>query len=187
MGSRRAGDLLLVEDVRLVRQTCDWASVAFDDAAVADFFDEQVDAGRQPEEFGRIWVHTHPGDSAGPSLTDEETFARVFGGCDWAVMLILARAARRYARLRVRRRARRERRDPRRGRLRRGVLGDATGRLAGGVRRLRRGRATPVAAARRMLAAIARLAGTTTGWLDDAWWCDRLTAFAEERAMTTDW
>src|SRR3954466_16086599 len=41
---------LLVQDIRLVRQECDWASVAFDDAAVADFFDEQVDRGLQPEE-----------------------------------------------------------------------------------------------------------------------------------------
>jgi hypothetical protein len=92
-------DLLLVSDVQLVRQTCDWASVAFDDAAVADFFDGQIDAGRTPAEFGRIWVHTHPGDSARPSLTDEVTFARVFGRCDWAVMLIVARGGQSYARL----------------------------------------------------------------------------------------
>ena len=93
------GDLLLVEDVRLVRQSCDWASVMFDDGAVADFFDGQVDAGRRPAEFGRIWVHTHPGDSARPSVTDEMTFARVFGACDWAVMLIVARGGSTYARL----------------------------------------------------------------------------------------
>src|SRR5687767_7606629 len=58
---------LLVHDVRLVAQKCDWASVALDDAAVADFFDQQVDLGRTPEEFARIWVHTHPGDSPQPS------------------------------------------------------------------------------------------------------------------------
>jgi proteasome lid subunit RPN8/RPN11 len=90
---------LLVEDVRLVRQECDWASVAFDDDAVADFFDQQVDLGRRPEEFARIWVHTHPGDSPRPSLTDEETFHRVFGACDWAVMFILAQDGKSYARL----------------------------------------------------------------------------------------
>jgi len=48
-------------------------TVEFDDAAVADFFDEQVDQGRRPEEFSRIWLHTHPGASAQPSHTDEET------------------------------------------------------------------------------------------------------------------
>jgi proteasome lid subunit RPN8/RPN11 len=90
---------LLVQDVRLVRQQCDWASVSFDDEAVADFFDEQVDLGRRPEEFARVWVHTHPGDSPLPSLTDEETFGRVFGACDWAVMFILAQRGQSYARL----------------------------------------------------------------------------------------
>jgi hypothetical protein len=93
------GDLLLVEDIHLIRQTCDWASVAFDDTAVAAFFDEQVDAGRNPTQFARIWVHTHPGNCPRPSLTDEETFERVFGGCDWAVMFILARGGQSYARL----------------------------------------------------------------------------------------
>ena len=61
------------------------ASIAFDDLAVADFFETQVDAGRKPEQFGRIWLHTHPGNSAQPSGTDEETFYRVFGHCQWAV------------------------------------------------------------------------------------------------------
>ena len=98
-GISSQSDPLLVRDVRLVAQKCDWANVVLDDAAVADFFDEQVDLGRSPEEFGRIWVHTHPGDSPRPSQTDEETFARVFGGCDWAVMFILAQGGQNYARL----------------------------------------------------------------------------------------
>lgn len=93
-------DLLLVEDVQLVPQVCSWAHVAFCDDAVADFFDQQVDAGRKPEQFARIWVHTHPGDCPRPSLVDEETFARVFGRSDWTVMFILARGGRSYARLR---------------------------------------------------------------------------------------
>lgn len=94
-------DLLFVEDVRLVRQTCSWTHVAFDDDAVADFFDAQVDGGRRPEEFARIWIHTHPGHSAEPSSTDEATFERVFGGSTWAVMFILARDGQTYARLRL--------------------------------------------------------------------------------------
>jgi hypothetical protein len=99
-GVSAAGDLLLIEDIVLVRQSCDWASVRFEDGAVADFFDRQVDAGRRPEEFGRVWVHTHPGQSPLPSVTDEETFERVFGACDWAVMYIVARGGASYARLR---------------------------------------------------------------------------------------
>lgn len=92
-------DLLLIEDIGLVRQQCSPVTVEFHDEAVADFFDEQVDAGLKPEQFGRIWVHTHPGDSAEPSLTDEETFERCFGKVNWAVMLILARGGEAYARL----------------------------------------------------------------------------------------
>ncbi|MCA9069516.1 MAG: hypothetical protein KDA84_11360 [Planctomycetaceae bacterium] len=92
-------ELLLVEDVRIVKQTCSWAHVAFDDESVADFFDEQVDAGRTPEQFARIWVHSHPGDCPLPSLTDENTFERVFGGAGWAIMLIVAQSGDTYARL----------------------------------------------------------------------------------------
>src|SRR6476620_165291 len=93
-------DLLLVEDVQLVAQTCTWVHVEFDDESVADFFDDQVDRGRRPETFGRLWLHTHPGNSPEPSGTDEATFSRVFGRSDWAVMFILARGGQTYARLR---------------------------------------------------------------------------------------
>ena len=76
------------------------ASVSFDDEAVADFFENQVDLGRKPEQFARIWLHTHPGDCPNPSGTDEQTFGRVFGKCGWAVMFILAEEGETYARLR---------------------------------------------------------------------------------------
>jgi hypothetical protein len=99
-GISATDDLLYVEDVQLVRQVCTAASVAFDDQAVADFFDQQVDMGRRPETFGRVWLHTHPGNFAEPSMTDDETFCRVFGRTDWAVMFILARQGHSYARLR---------------------------------------------------------------------------------------
>ena len=98
-GISAVDDLLNVEDIQLVRQTCDMASVAFDDQSVADFFDRQVDVGLQPYQVGRIWTHTHPGSSPQPSQTDEETFARVFGLTDWAVMFILAHGGQTYARL----------------------------------------------------------------------------------------
>src|SRR4051812_2826323 len=35
-------DLLLVEDVQLVAQICNWVHVGFDDNSVANFFDDQV-------------------------------------------------------------------------------------------------------------------------------------------------
>jgi len=92
-------DLLLVNDFRLVRQRTTSISVVFEDDAVADFYDEQVDAGRAPKQFGRIWIHTHPGDCPRPSHTDEETFADAFGSSDWSVMFILAQGGASYARL----------------------------------------------------------------------------------------
>jgi len=92
-------DLLLVTDFVSVSQTVSVASVEFDDEGVADFFDDQIDLGRRPEQFCRIWAHTHPGDCPQPSGTDEECFDRAFGRCDWAVMFIVARSGKTFARL----------------------------------------------------------------------------------------
>ena len=99
-GISAADDLLLMEDFVTIKQDVTVASVSFDDEAVADFFDTQVDAGRKPEQFARVWLHSHPGDSPKPSSIDEETFRRVFGRCQWAVMFIVARGGKSYARLR---------------------------------------------------------------------------------------
>ena len=93
-------DLLRVVDFVTVKQEVSMASVVFDDESVADFFEAQVDAGRKPEQFARIWLHSHPGNSPEPSHTDQETFHRVFGKCEWAVMFIVARNGKTSARLR---------------------------------------------------------------------------------------
>lgn len=99
-GITKTDDLLYVEDFVTVEQAATGASISFDDEAVADLFDSQVDARRKPEQFARIWLHSHPGNSAQPSGTDEETFQRVFGNCQWAVMFVLALGGKSYARLR---------------------------------------------------------------------------------------
>jgi len=93
-------ELLLVEDIRLISQTCSYTTVSFADDAVANYFDEQVDQGLRPEQFARVWIHTHPGASSEPSQTDEKTFSRVFGQSNWAVMFILACGGSTYTRLR---------------------------------------------------------------------------------------
>jgi len=98
-GISAANDLLYIEEFHTVRQQVSAVSVRFDDAAVADFFDKCVDRGLPLTRFGRLWLHTHPGSSALPSMTDEETFGRVFGKCDWSVMFILGRTGNAYARL----------------------------------------------------------------------------------------
>jgi len=99
-GITQADDLLFVTDFALVKQKVSCVSVSFEDESVADFFEDQVAAGRKPEQFARIWLHTHPGSSPEPSMTDEATFVRVFGSCDWSVMCVLAQDGSSYARLR---------------------------------------------------------------------------------------
>jgi proteasome lid subunit RPN8/RPN11 len=98
-GIAPSDDPLLIEDVQLVEQQCSMVTVEFEDESVADFFDAKIDAGLRPEQFGRVWIHTHPGDSAQPSQTDEATFARVFGRSHWSVMFIVAEGGETYARL----------------------------------------------------------------------------------------
>jgi len=92
-------DLLFVKEFATVKQEVTGVSVKFDDGAVADFFDSQVDLSRRPEQFARVWLHTHPADSPSPSAIDEETFQRVFNNCQWAVMFVLAQNSKTYARL----------------------------------------------------------------------------------------
>lgn len=99
-GITEPDDLLLVTDLAMVAQKATSVSVAFDDEAVADYFEQRLDAGLKVEQFFRVWLHTHPGCSAEPSGVDEETFIRVFGDCHWAVMGILAKGGQRYARMR---------------------------------------------------------------------------------------
>jgi len=98
-GTTGSDDLLYVSNFMTVKQKVSAVSVSFDDEAVANFFDDQVDLGNKPEQFARIWIHCHPGDSPEPSVIDEETFERVFGGCQWAVMFVVGRRNQTYARL----------------------------------------------------------------------------------------
>jgi hypothetical protein len=99
-GICRGENLLHVDDIVLVKQVCSAVTVELEDDAVADFVDQQIDAGLSPQQFMRIWVHTHPSASPRPSQTDEATFKRVFGRSDWSLMFILAQEGDCYARLR---------------------------------------------------------------------------------------
>jgi hypothetical protein len=92
-------DVFYIEDFATVQQQASAFNVRFFDDAVADFFDRCVDDGLVPQQFGRIWCHTHPGASVTPTGTDEVTFDSCFGQCDWSVMFILGRTGRTYARL----------------------------------------------------------------------------------------
>ncbi len=98
-GITEADNLLFVKEFVAVKQEVTPVSVKFDDVSVANFFEDQVDLGRKPEQFARIWLHSHPGDSPEPSIIDEETFERVFGGCEWAVLFVVAQDNKTYAKL----------------------------------------------------------------------------------------
>jgi hypothetical protein len=99
-GIAAESDLLYVEQLAVPKQRTSEVSVEFEDTAVADHFDGCFDRGITPARCGRIWIHSHPGSSPLPSSTDEQTFQRAFGNCDWAVMAIIARGGASYARLR---------------------------------------------------------------------------------------
>jgi len=90
---------LYLEDILVVGQQATVSTVSFDDASVADLFDQMADQLIPPQRFSRIWLHTHPGSSASPSLVDEVTFQRVFSRCDWSIMAILSRTSATYARI----------------------------------------------------------------------------------------
>ena len=88
-GLAPSGDPLYVEDVFLVRQVCSSVTTDMDDDGVAMYYDRMVKRGLQPYQFGRIWIHTHPGFSSSPSGTDEDTFERLFKGSSWGIMMIM--------------------------------------------------------------------------------------------------
>ena len=87
----RKEDLGLVVDVKMPYQKGSTAYTEFDEPKLTDFFEDMVDAGYHPEEFGRIWCHTHPGISASPSGKDEDTFKSEFSAPNWAIMFILGK------------------------------------------------------------------------------------------------
>ena len=88
-GISSVADPLYVTDFMTVPQTVTGVTTEMDDVGVADFFEDMHEKGLQPCEYGRIWIHTHPGMGVVPSSVDEKCFGGVFGGCDWAVMMIL--------------------------------------------------------------------------------------------------
>jgi len=103
LGVPSEDDSLSIIAVELLRQRSSGVSAVFDDRAVAEFFARQfleIREGMSPERISRVWVHTHPYDSALPSMADEEAFQRVLGTADWAVLFVLAREGPSYASLR---------------------------------------------------------------------------------------
>lgn len=55
-GVTEPDDLLFVKEFVTVKQEVTGITVKFDDTAVADFFDSQVDLGKKPEQFAKNLV-----------------------------------------------------------------------------------------------------------------------------------
>ena len=100
-GVSRLTDLLYVEDVKIIKQVASVATFDFDEAYLNHYLVDMVQAGHQPCEVFRIWIHTHPG-GASPSGVDIETFDRTTKNADWGVMCIVGKDDAKYARLRLR-------------------------------------------------------------------------------------
>ena len=75
-GITDAGDLLHVRDIALVPQHCNEVFVAFDDTAVAEFFDDQVDSPNSSAGSGFTPTPASPLNRA-PSMSRRSTVCSV--------------------------------------------------------------------------------------------------------------
>lgn len=89
-------DTLLVRDLWVPKQSVSVATVDIDDEGFAEAV-ERMGRNAPPHTFTRIWLHTHPGDSAMPSSTDRKTQTTTFSTMDWHVMGILAQGGQTHA------------------------------------------------------------------------------------------
>jgi hypothetical protein len=99
MALTAVNDPFYIEDFIVLPQECTAAFCELKE--IAAHLDRMADRNIEPARCCRIWIHTHPGDSATPSGTDEKTFAEEFGTCDYAVMFILAKGGATSCRCRI--------------------------------------------------------------------------------------
>jgi DNA mismatch repair ATPase MutL len=66
MCETKADDPLYVIDLHFIKQECSSAYTEFDEEAQQDYLVDMTERGVHPNNFMRIWVHTHPGQSATP-------------------------------------------------------------------------------------------------------------------------
>lgn len=91
-------DPLLIKDLWVPKQKVTSASVDLDSEDLAIRY-EQMGETAPLSSFTRIWLHTHPGNSASPSGTDVDTQTKIFGTTEWSVMAILAKGGDFYSEL----------------------------------------------------------------------------------------
>lgn len=104
IGISSEDDPLVVEDIRVVKQMASSVETDIDDEAICEHLQWCVESGIGPHRGMRIFLHTHPGNSASPSQKDEEKIwkAAFFKHHPWYIMFIVSRGGEVYTRMRRR-------------------------------------------------------------------------------------
>jgi proteasome lid subunit RPN8/RPN11 len=89
-----------VIDAHLVKAKCSATTVHMKPDDIGDFYHRQIAQKIYPDQL-QIWWHTHPGNSASPSGTDETTFEDLGKDRTFNIMYILARGGQEFAQLSV--------------------------------------------------------------------------------------
>ena len=90
---------ILVQDITMLEQDCTGYHTEIRDEAMAEYYKECYAQDMDIQEFGCVWLHTHPSDDTTPSGLDETTFAETFSRHPWAAMLILGQNGSMYGRV----------------------------------------------------------------------------------------
>ena len=93
---------LLVEEFVLVKHFATPATFEFCPDAMAEHMEAMAARGISPDRCMKIYIHTHPHESADPSHTDWNEFADFAASSDFAVMFIMARGGLTTCTLRIR-------------------------------------------------------------------------------------
>ena len=100
-GSETQSDLMYIQDLIILKQSCTSVYTEMDEMAVANYCADLSENGYEIQQGMRVWFHTHPEMSANPSQQDEETFRHLTSNSDWYVMAIMSKLDMKYARYHV--------------------------------------------------------------------------------------
>lgn len=92
MGQSDPNDPLFINQLHFIPQYSTMASVEFDNDAQNNYAIDMSKRRLNPDNFMRVWIHTHPGNNTSPSGTDWSTFNDTFGPMEWSVMAILGKS-----------------------------------------------------------------------------------------------
>lgn len=95
---------MLITDIIIPRQKVTSSTCEMDMEHIHQLLpklcDPDLENPLSPAQFMRIWLHTHPCGICRPSSVDERTFAEVYDGFEWALMVILSKGGEFYSRFR---------------------------------------------------------------------------------------